>query len=157
VALVAEGGAAAFVAGLGVPGDRHRYLCHRHGVLVVNMCGKVAYAVRAVEAGCDVVVAQGTEAGGHTGQVATMPLVPQVVDEELEPFPAQLGKAFHDGALHLGADETAEGVDPELECYPAGQGVGGITGLVPAGEVVTRMVGEAEARLAELSAGRPVS
>lgn len=238
VALVAEGGAAAFVAGLGVPGTVID-LCHRHGVLVVNMCGKVDHAVRAVEAGCDLVVAQGTEAGGHTGQVATMPLVPLVVDavgdrvpvvaaggifdgrglaaalalgadgvwvgtrfiatpeargvsgykqrlvashedattvsraysgktmrvlrnrytdhfdahpEELQPFPAQLGKAFHDGALHLGADETAEGVDPDLECYPAGQGVGGITGLVPAGEVVAGMVADAEARLGQLSA-----
>jgi len=34
-----------------------------------------------VEAGCDFVIAQGTEAGGHTGTVATMPLVPQIVDE----------------------------------------------------------------------------
>ena len=40
----------------------------RSGVLVVvNMCGKVRHAVAAVEAGCDIVVAQGTEAGGHTG------------------------------------------------------------------------------------------
>ena len=33
-----------------------------------------------MEAGCDLVVAQGTEAGGHTGQVASFPLVPQIVD-----------------------------------------------------------------------------
>ena len=42
-------------------------------VLVVNMCGKVRHAIAAVEAGCDIVVAQGTEAGGHTGQIATLP------------------------------------------------------------------------------------
>jgi len=35
--------------------------CHDNGVLVVSMCGKVAHAVRAVEAGCDLVVAQGTD------------------------------------------------------------------------------------------------
>jgi NAD(P)H-dependent flavin oxidoreductase YrpB (nitropropane dioxygenase family) len=55
-------------------------LCHASGVLVINMCGKVDHAKRAVDAGCDIVVAQGTEAGGHTGQVATMVLVPDVVD-----------------------------------------------------------------------------
>jgi len=93
VALVAEGGAAAFVAGLGVPGTVID-LCHRHGVLVVNMCGKVDHAVRAVEAGCDLVVAQGTEAGGHTGQVATMPLVPLVVDAV-----GGTSLAAHDAAL----------------------------------------------------------
>ena len=49
-------------------------------LLVVNMCGKVDHARRALDAGCDIVVAQGTEAGGHTGLVATMPLVPQIVD-----------------------------------------------------------------------------
>ena len=68
-----------FVAGLGIPRDAID-LCHERGVLVASMCGKVRHAVAAVEAGCDLVIAQGTEAGGHTGQVATMPLVPQVVD-----------------------------------------------------------------------------
>ena len=49
-------------------------MCHDADVLVVNMCGRVHHAVQAVEAGCDLVVAQGTEAGGHTGRVATLPL-----------------------------------------------------------------------------------
>jgi enoyl-[acyl-carrier protein] reductase II len=40
----------------------------------------VRHAVAAEAAGCDVVVAQGTEAGGHTGQVAGMALIPQIVD-----------------------------------------------------------------------------
>src|SRR5206468_7850550 len=74
-----DGGAKVFVAGLGVPGGVID-MCHEAGLLVVNMCGKVSHAVKAVDAGCDIVVAQGTEAGGHTGLVATMPLVPQVVD-----------------------------------------------------------------------------
>ena len=47
---------------------------------VISMCGKVAHAVRAVDAGCDLVVAQGTEAGGRTAQVASFPLIPQIVD-----------------------------------------------------------------------------
>ena len=44
------------------------------------MCGKVAHAVHAEQAGCDVVVAQGTEAGGHTGPIGGIALIPQIVD-----------------------------------------------------------------------------
>src|SRR5689334_14865988 len=79
VRSIIEHGGRVFVAGLGVPRDVIE-LCHENNVLVVNMCGKVRHAINAVEAGCDIVVAQGTEAGGHTGQVATLPLVPQIVD-----------------------------------------------------------------------------
>ena len=76
---VVDGGASLFVAGLGVPRDVIKVL-HDGNVLVASMCGKVRHAIAAVEAGCDFVIAQGTEAGGHTGTVATMPLVPQIVD-----------------------------------------------------------------------------
>ena len=54
--------------------------CHRAGVKVMVVCGKVSHAVAAEDAGCDAVVAQGTEAGGHTGQVAGLALIPQTVD-----------------------------------------------------------------------------
>jgi len=47
VELLIEGGASVFVAGLGVPADAVE-LCHRHGVLVANMCGKVVHARKAV-------------------------------------------------------------------------------------------------------------
>ena len=181
-----------------------------------------------------IVVAQGTEAGGHTGQVATMALVPQVVDavggrvpvvaaggifdgrglaaalslgadgiwvgtrfidtpeaqavpgykdrildsredgtvitraytgktcrvlrtayaDEFEraggvaePFPGQVIRSMTDGANHLGGDEQTEGVDPDREFMPAGQGIGAIHGLVPAGDLVRRFVAEAEAAL----------
>jgi enoyl-[acyl-carrier protein] reductase II len=236
VEQVIEGGATVFVAGLGVPADVVE-LCHRHGVLVVNMCGKVTHARRALDAGCDVVVAQGTEAGGHTGTVATMPLVPQIVDAvgdripvvaaggifdgrglaaalalgadgvwmgtrfiatpeargvpgykdalvgasedattvsrafsgktmrvlrnrytayfeehpgELVPFPGQLGKSIEDGAFHLGGGADTPDVDPDRECYPTGQGVGAIQTLVPAGDLVTSIVEEAEQVLAAM-------
>jgi enoyl-[acyl-carrier protein] reductase II len=76
--IIAEG-ASAFIAGLGVPRPVIQK-CHDAGLLVMSMCGKVSHAVAAEQAGCDVVVAQGTEAGGHTGQVAGMALIPQVVD-----------------------------------------------------------------------------
>jgi len=233
VEKIVEGGASVFVAGLGVPVEVVE-LCHRHGLLVINMCGKVDHARRAVDAGCDIVVAQGTEAGGHTGQVATLPLVPQIVDavghrvpvvaaggivdgrglaaalvlgadgvwvgtrfiatpearavtgykdalmrtgedgttvsraysgktmrvvrnrytayfdehaDELERFPAQLGRSINDKAFHLGGDEATHEVDPERECYPAGQGVGAIHEVVPAAQLVHRFVAEAHAAL----------
>ncbi|MCE7883083.1 MAG: nitronate monooxygenase [Actinobacteria bacterium ATB1] len=233
VEAIIAGGAGVFVAALGVPTEVID-LCHENGLLVVNMCGKVDHARRAVDAGCDVVVAQGTEAGGHTGRIATMPLVPQVVDavgdevpvvaaggifdgrglaaalalgadgvwvgtrfiatpearsapgykeallaaaedattvtraysgktmralandytrwwedhtDELEPFPMQMARSFKDGALHLGADASTPGVDPGKACYPAGQGVGATSDVVPAAEIVDRFVAEAEAAL----------
>jgi enoyl-[acyl-carrier protein] reductase II len=77
--IIIEEGASAFIAGLGVPGPVVER-CHDAGLLVMSMCGKVQHALAAQEAGCDVVVAQGTEAGGHTGRVAGMALIPQVVD-----------------------------------------------------------------------------
>jgi enoyl-[acyl-carrier protein] reductase II len=108
VKIVIDGGASAFVAGLGVPTEVVE-LCHEHGLIVVSMCGKVEHAVRAVDAGCDLVVAQGTEAGGHTGQVASLPLVPQVVDAVGDRVPVVAAGGIFDGrglaaALALGAD-----------------------------------------------------
>ena len=72
-------GASSFIAGLGVP-EAVIERCHDAGLKVVSMCGKVSHAVRAEQAGCGGVVAQGTEAGGHTGQVAGIALIPQIVD-----------------------------------------------------------------------------
>jgi enoyl-[acyl-carrier protein] reductase II len=204
------------------------------------MCGKVRHAVAAVAAGCDLVIAQGTEAGGHTGTIATMALIPQVVDavdgrvpvvaagglfdgrglaasltlgaegvwvgtrfiatpeawgtpgykqrlidmaeddtvvskafsgktcrvvrnaytqhfeehpEELKPFPAQLLASMEDGANHLGAGPDTE-VDPEREFWPAGQGVGAIDELIPAGDLVRQFVAEAEAVFERVGAKR---
>jgi len=237
VQAIIDGGGRVFVAGLGVPRDAIE-LCHRNNVLVMNMCGKVRHAVAAVEAGCDIVVAQGTEAGGHTGQVATMALVPQVVDAvgdrvpvvaagglfdgrglaaslalgadgvwmgtrfiatpearavpgykeallrigedgtvisrgytgktcrvvrngytqyweehpaDLQPFPAQFMRSMNDGANHLGLDDTAADIDDDKEFWPSGQGAGAIHDLVPAGELVHRIVAEAEAVLGRVS------
>lgn len=77
--VIIEEGASAFAAGLGVPGPVIER-CHQAGLKVMSLCGKVKHAVAAEQAGCDVVIAQGTEAGGHTGQVAGMALIPQIVD-----------------------------------------------------------------------------
>ena len=74
--------------------------------------------------------------------------------EELKKFPEQLAAAYSDGAMHLGGDSFSEGVDVGKECYPAGQGVGAITELVPAAELVQRFVSEADAVLGRLAALR---
>ena len=79
VEIIIEEGAKAFIAGLGVPVAIVDQL-RQAGVVVMCMAGNVRHAVKAVEAGCDVVIAQGTEAGGHTGSVASVALWPQVVD-----------------------------------------------------------------------------
>ncbi|MEB3370606.1 NAD(P)H-dependent flavin oxidoreductase [Saccharopolyspora mangrovi] len=53
---------------------------HSHDVLVAALAGKAEHAKRHVDNGVDIVVAQGHEAGGHTGEIATMVLVPEIVD-----------------------------------------------------------------------------
>ncbi|MEU4029326.1 nitronate monooxygenase family protein [Streptomyces anulatus] len=59
---------------------------HDHGVLVAALAGSARHARRHAEAGIDVVVAQGYEAGGHTGEIGSMVLVPEVV-EAVAPLP----------------------------------------------------------------------
>src|SRR5215204_47622 len=123
---IIDGGGSVFVAGLGVPRDVLD-LCHSRNVLVVSMCGKVRHAVAAVEAGCDIVVAQGTEAGGHTGKIATFALVPQIVDAVGERVPVVAAGGIVDGrglaaALALGADGIWVGTrfiaTPEARAVP---------------------------------------
>jgi enoyl-[acyl-carrier protein] reductase II len=77
--VIVDEGASAFIAGLGVP-ESVVERCHAADVKVMSMCGKVSHAIHAEQAGCDVVVAQGTEAGGHTGQIGGVALIPQTVD-----------------------------------------------------------------------------
>jgi NAD(P)H-dependent flavin oxidoreductase YrpB (nitropropane dioxygenase family) len=53
---------------------------HAHHIKVAALAGKAEHARRHVAKGVDIVVAQGYEAGGHTGEIATMVLVPEIVD-----------------------------------------------------------------------------
>ncbi len=64
---------------LGVPPKEMVDLGHHHGVPVAALVGAKEHAVRQVEGGVDIIVAQGSEAGGHTGEVATLVLIPEVV------------------------------------------------------------------------------
>lgn len=235
--VIIDEGASSFIAGLGVPGPVIRR-CHDAGVKVMVVCGKVKHAVAAEDAGCDAVVAQGTEAGGHTGQVAGISLIPQTVDavdipvlaagsivdgrglvaalgfgaqgvwmgtrfiaseeanaakefkeqilraegadtritrcysgkpmrvianpyvEERErnpdsilPFPQQMMASTRAGIFSYAGGES---VDPERTCMPSGQGIGAIGEILPAAEIVRRVVSEAEeivARLGDLGRG----
>ena len=105
---VIRGGASLYVAGLGVPREVVDHL-HRNNVIVGSMCGKVRHAQAALASGVDLIVAQGTEAGGHTGSVGTMALVPQIVDAVAGKVPVIAAGGLFDGrglaaALMLGAD-----------------------------------------------------
>lgn len=233
--IIIEEGASAFISGLGVPRPVIAKF-HAGGVKVLSMCGKVTHAVAAEEAGCDAVVAQGTEAGGHTGKVAGIALIPQIVDavkipvlaagsivdgrglaaalafgaqgiwmgtrfiaseearaakvykdkivgagsadtvvtrcysgkpmrnitnayieeQERHPdkilrFPEQAAHSNRSGVMNLTLDSWAE-MDPDRSCMPAGQGVGGIAGVLPAGEIVRRIVAEARETIGRLGA-----
>jgi nitronate monooxygenase len=79
VEIILEEGAPHFATGLGNPAPYVEEM-HRQGMKIVSLCGNVKNARRLADAGVDVVVAQGYEAGGHTGRIGTLALVPQVVD-----------------------------------------------------------------------------
>jgi NAD(P)H-dependent flavin oxidoreductase YrpB (nitropropane dioxygenase family) len=80
---------------------------HEQGVKVAALAGKAVHALRHVNNGVDIVVAQGYEAGGHTGEISTMVLVPEVVDA-VAPAPVLAAGGIGSGrqiaaALALGA------------------------------------------------------
>lgn len=53
---------------------------HTAGIPIMNMVGSPRNAEKALDAGVDIICAQGTEGGGHTGEIGTGVLIPQVVD-----------------------------------------------------------------------------
>jgi NAD(P)H-dependent flavin oxidoreductase YrpB (nitropropane dioxygenase family) len=96
------------------------------GVKVAALAGTVEHATRHVEAGVDIVVAQGYEAGGHTGEISTMVLVPEVVDA-VAPVPVLAAGGIANGrqvtaALALGAQGVWTGsvwlTTEEAETHP---------------------------------------
>jgi NAD(P)H-dependent flavin oxidoreductase YrpB (nitropropane dioxygenase family) len=64
---------------LGVPPKAMIDMGRKHGVPVAALVGAKEHALRQVAAGVDLLVVQGTEAGGHCGEVSTMVLVPEVI------------------------------------------------------------------------------
>ncbi|PZG15364.1 NAD(P)H-dependent flavin oxidoreductase [Nonomuraea aridisoli] len=93
---------------LGPPPPEMVAKARQAGVPVAALVGTVEHARRQVAAGADIVVAQGGEAGGHTGEVSTMVLVPQVVDA-VAPVPVLAAGGIASGrqmaaAMALGAE-----------------------------------------------------
>lgn len=97
---------AIFAGGLGMNADIVAK-CHKVGIKVVGLVGNVRQARQVAQLGVDIIVAQGTEAGGHTGRIGTMVLTPLVVDA-VKPIPVLAAGGIADGrglvaALALGA------------------------------------------------------
>ncbi len=95
-----------YVSGLGDPGFMVKD-AHARGMKVMAVAGAVKHALRFVDSGLDVIVAQGTDGGGHNSRIGTMALIPQVVDA-VKPRPVVAAGGIADGrgivaALALGA------------------------------------------------------
>ena len=93
--------------GLGTPPAELIERAHRQGIKVAALIGTPAQALRQRDAGVDFLIAQGTEAGGHTGSISTMVLTPQVVDL-VKPLPVLAAGGIASGrqmaaAMCLGA------------------------------------------------------
>jgi NAD(P)H-dependent flavin oxidoreductase YrpB (nitropropane dioxygenase family) len=100
---------------------------HQRGILVAALCGSVEHARRQKEAGVDIVISSGFEAGGHTGEIGSMVLIPQIVDA-VAPLPVLAAGGIADGrqmaaALVLGAQGVWCGsvwlTTHESDCVPA--------------------------------------
>lgn len=237
VEVIIEEGASSFIAGLGVPLPIIARL-KAAGLKVMVVCGAVKHAVKAEQAGCDAVICQGGEGGGHTGLVGTLPLVAQAVEAvkipviaagglydgrglaasltlgaqgvwmgtrfiasreahagdlyrqavveaadedtvrtrcysgkpmrvkknpyvddwegrpgDIQPFPQQAMVSIQAGAMG-GIGGQIEGLDAQKSCFAMGQSAGGVREVLPAGEIVARLVSEAETALAKASAFR---
>ncbi|MFN3524262.1 MAG: NAD(P)H-dependent flavin oxidoreductase [Phenylobacterium sp.] len=237
VDVIIEEGASSFVAGLGVPMPILEKL-KKAGLKVMVVCGAVKHAVKAEQAGCDAVICQGGEGGGHTGLVGTMPLVAQAVEavkvpvvaaggiydgrglaaalalgavgvwvgtrfiaskeahagglyqetiveatdedtirtrcysgkpmrvkknpyvddwesrpSDIQPFPQQAMLSSQAGVMG-GIGGQIEGLDPDKSCFAMGQSAGGVHDVPAAGDIVRRMIAEAEMALATAAAFR---
>jgi len=233
VDIIITEGASSFIAGLGVPMPIMEKL-KAAGLKVMVVCGAVKHAVKAEQAGCDAVICQGGEGGGHTGLVGTLPLVAQAVEAvkipvaaagglhdgrglaaalalgaqgvwmgtrfiaseeahagdlyrntileaaddstvrtrcysgkpmrvrtnayvedwesrpgDIQPFPAQAMTSVRNGAMG-GIGGQIEGLDPDKSCFAMGQSAGGVHEVLPAAEIVARIMAEAHAAIARL-------
>ena len=111
--LVIEEGVKVVTTGAGSPG-KFMAAWKEAGVVVIPVVPSVAIAKMMVRAGADAVVAEGTESGGHVGELTTMALVPQVVDAVGDKVPVLAAGGIADGrgicaAYMLGADGVQMG------------------------------------------------
>lgn len=78
VDIIVESGAKLFVSAVGVPPKEVVDRLHGAGILYMNMIGHPKHVKKALDAGADIICAQGGEGGGHTGNVPTTVLIPTV-------------------------------------------------------------------------------
>merc|ERR1719235_2568625 len=78
--IIIEEKAALFICAVGVPPKWAVEKLHAAKIPVMNMIGAVKHAAKALEAGVDIICAQGGEGGGHTGDTPTSILLPKVVE-----------------------------------------------------------------------------
>jgi len=126
IELVFQYNISLIASALGPPPEWMIEMGRDKGVKVAALAGTVEHARRHVEAGVDIVVAQGYEAGGHTGTISTLVLVPEVVDA-VDPIPVLAAGGIGNGrqltaALALGAQGVWAGsvwlTTEEAETHP---------------------------------------
>lgn len=114
------------VSALGTPPAWVIQRAHERGMAVAALAGKPKHAIKHRDAGVDLVIAQSYEAGGHTGEIGGMVLIPQVVDA-VAPLPVLAAGGIADGrqmaaAMALGAAGVWCGsvwlTTAESECTP---------------------------------------
>jgi NAD(P)H-dependent flavin oxidoreductase YrpB (nitropropane dioxygenase family) len=112
---------------LGPPPEDIIQTAHQRGIAVAALCGSVEHARRQKEAGVDIVISSGYEAGGHTGEIGSMVLIPQIVDA-VAPLPVLAAGGIGNGrqmaaSLCLGAQGVWCGsvwlTTHESDCVPA--------------------------------------
>lgn len=109
--VIVEEGVKVVTTGAGSP-EKYMSMWKEAGVKVIPVVASVALAKRMERSGADAVVAEGTEAGGHIGEITTMALVPQIVDAVNIPVIAAGGIADGRGiaaAFMLGAKAVQMG------------------------------------------------
>lgn len=109
--MVCEEGVKVVTTGAGTPG-KFMDMWKEHEIKVIPVVPSVAIAKRMVRSGADAVIAEGTESGGHVGELTTMVLVPQVVDAVEVPVIAAGGIGDGRGvaaAFMLGAEAVQIG------------------------------------------------
>jgi NAD(P)H-dependent flavin oxidoreductase YrpB (nitropropane dioxygenase family) len=112
---------------LGPPPSDIIETAHQRDILVAAPCGTPEHALRQKEAGVDIIISSGYEAGGHTGEIGSMVLIPQIVDA-VAPLPVLAGGGIANGrqmaaAMVLGAAGVWCGsvwlTTNESDCVPA--------------------------------------
>ena len=237
VEIIIQEGASCFIAGLGIPMPIMERL-KKGGLKVMVVTGAVKHVVKAEQAGCDAVICQGGEGGGHTGLVGTLPFVAQAVEAvkipvvaagglydgrglaaslalgavgvwmgtrfiaseeahagqmyrdviveatdedtvrtrcysgkpmrvkknpyvadwegrpgDIQPFPQQAMLSSRTGVMG-GIGGQIEGLDEDSSAFAMGQSAGGVRDVLPAGEIVRRLITEAEAAIDRIAAIR---